>query len=108
MEGDLRQPRADSRPVRGRRQRARVHHAQARLMVPTVWFVLAIVLVALVFAFITGFHARANSIATVVSTRVLSPVIAVAWAACFNFAAVIVVGTAVAKNIAKGMVDLAV
>jgi len=77
-------------------------------MVPTVWFVLAIVLIALIFDFINGFHDSANSIATVVSTRVLSPFVAVGWAAFFNFAAVLVFGTAVAKNIAKGIVDPAV
>src|SRR5881409_2946034 len=70
-----------------------------------VWFVLAIVLVALIFDFINGFHDSANSIATVVSTRVLSPFVAVWWAAFFNFVAVFVFGTAVARNIAKGIVD---
>ena len=51
------------------------------------------VLVALIFDFINGFHDSANSIATVVSTRVLSPGVAVVWAAVFNFAAAFVVGT---------------
>src|SRR2546426_11091656 len=74
-------------------------------MTATVWFVLAIVLVALVFDFINGFHDSANSIATVVSTRVLSPGIAVVWAAVFNFAAAFVVGTAVAKTIGKGLIE---
>ena len=50
-------------------------------MIDSVWFVLAIVLVALIFDFINGFHDAANSIATVVSTRVLSPFAAVVWAA---------------------------
>ena len=67
-----------------------------------------IILVALVFDYINGFHDAANSIATVVSTRVLSPGQAVAWAAFFNFAAVAIVGTGVAKTVGKGMVDLSV
>src|SRR2546428_5084027 len=108
MEGDLRQPRDDPGPVRGRRERARIHHVEARLMTATVWFVLAIVLVALAFDFINGFHDAANSIATVVSTRVWSPSAAVVWAAAFNFIAVFVFGTAVAKTMGKGRVDLAV
>ena len=70
-----------------------------------VAFILGIILVALVFDFINGFHDSANSIATVVSTRVLSPTAAVVWAAVFNFAAVFLFGTAVAKSIAKGIVD---
>jgi inorganic phosphate transporter, PiT family len=69
-----------------------------------VWYVLAIVAVALVFDFINGFHDSANSIATVVSTRVLSPGVAVVWAAVFNFAAAFVVGTAVARTIGKGLI----
>jgi len=70
-----------------------------------VAYVLAIVAVALVFDFINGFHDSANSIATVVSTRVLSPGVAVVWAAVFNFAAAFVVGTAVAKTIGKGLIE---
>ncbi|HEX6617310.1 MAG TPA: inorganic phosphate transporter [Gemmatimonadales bacterium] len=70
-----------------------------------VLYVLAIVVVALVFDFINGFHDSANSIATVVSTRVLSPGVAVLWAAAFNVAAVFVVGTAVAKTIGAGLVE---
>ena len=70
-----------------------------------VWYVLAIVAVALIFDFINGFHDSANSIATVVSTRVLSPGVAVVWAAVFNFAAAFVVGTAVAKTIGKGLIE---
>src|SRR2546429_3045932 len=77
-------------------------------MADSVALVLAIVLIALAFDFINGFHDSANSIATVVSTRVLSPTAAVVWAAFFNFAAVFIFGTAVAKNIAKGIVDPAV
>jgi PiT family inorganic phosphate transporter len=62
--------------------------------------------VALCFDFFNGFHDAANSIATVVSTRVLSPRAAVLWAACFNFLAAFVLGTAVAKTIGKGMIDI--
>jgi inorganic phosphate transporter, PiT family len=72
----------------------------------TVGYVLAIVLVALIFDFINGFHDSANSIATVVSTRVLTPGVAVFWAAFFNFIAAFVVGTAVAKTMGKGLVHL--
>ncbi|HEY7496589.1 MAG TPA: inorganic phosphate transporter [Candidatus Tectomicrobia bacterium] len=70
--------------------------------------VLALIFVALAFDFINGFHDAANSIATVVSTRVLTPRIAVYWAAAFNFLAVFVFGTAVAKTIGKGIINLAV
>jgi PiT family inorganic phosphate transporter len=77
-------------------------------MTATVWFVLAIVLIALTFDFINGFHDAANSIATVVSTRVLSPFAAVGWAAFWNFVAAFVFGTAIAKTIGKGMIDLSV
>src|SRR5215468_11239907 len=73
----------------------------------TVWLVLAIVLVALTFDFINGFHDSANSIATVVSTRVLSPLAAVVWAAFWNFVAAFVFGTAIAKTLGSGMIDLA-
>ncbi|HSU84290.1 MAG TPA: inorganic phosphate transporter [Thermoanaerobaculia bacterium] len=65
-----------------------------------------IILVALTFDFLNGFHDAANSIATVVSTRVLSPNKAVAWAAFFNFVAAFVLGTHVAKTIGSGMIDL--
>ena len=69
-------------------------------------FVVFIVIVALIFDFTNGMHDSANSIATVVATRVLSPRNAVMWAAFFNFAAIFVVGTAVAKTIGKGMIDI--
>lgn len=72
------------------------------------YYVLLIVVVALIFDFINGFHDSANSIATIVGTRVLSPLAAVAWAATFNFAAAFVVGTPVAKAVAAGYVDLAI
>jgi len=69
-------------------------------------YVLVIVLIALTFDFINGFHDSANSIATVVSTRVLTPGVAVFWAAFFNFVAAFVVGTAVARTIGKGLIDI--
>jgi PiT family inorganic phosphate transporter len=71
-----------------------------------VVYILVIIAVAFAFDFINGFHDSANSIATVVGTRVLSPVKAVFWAAFFNFAALFVVGTAVAKTLGKGMIDV--
>lgn len=77
-------------------------------MEASIWFVFAILLVALAFDFVNGFHDAANSIATVVSTRVLSPSAAVAWAAFWNFVAAFVFGTAIAKTIGKGMIDLSV
>lgn len=67
---------------------------------------LTTIFLALIFDFINGFHDAANSIATVVSTRVLSPRIAVLWAAIFNFVAAFGLGTAVAKTVGKGMVHL--
>lgn len=67
--------------------------------------VAAVVVVALIFDFVNGFHDAANSIATVVSTRVLSPRVAVGWAAFFNFAAFLIFGTKVASTIAKGVVE---
>jgi len=70
--------------------------------------VVGLIGVALSFDYINGFHDAANSIATVVSTRVLSPAQAVAWAAFFNFVAAFGFGTAVAKTIGKGMIDISV
>src|SRR5438105_4709889 len=67
-----------------------------------------LILVALSFDFLNGFHDAANSIATVVSTRVLSPGKAVAWAAFFNFVAAFGFGTAVATTIGRGMIDVSV
>jgi len=69
-------------------------------------FIGAIILVALAFDFINGFHDAANSIATIVSTRVLPPLWAVVWAAFFNFSAAFLFGTAVAKTVGSGMVHL--
>jgi inorganic phosphate transporter, PiT family len=71
-----------------------------------VLLVLITILVALIFDFVNGFHDSANSIATVVSTRVLSPRWAVVWAASFNFLAAFFLGTAVAKTIGTGMIRL--
>jgi len=68
--------------------------------------VLGLIAVALIFDYINGFHDAANSIATVVSTRVLSPGKAVIWAAFFNFAAAFLFGTGVAQTVGSGMVDL--
>jgi inorganic phosphate transporter, PiT family len=70
--------------------------------------VLFVITVALVFDYINGFHDAANSIATVVSTRVLTPGKAVMWAAFFNFAAAFGFGTAVAKTVGAGMIDITV
>ena len=74
----------------------------------TLLVVLALIAVALIFDYINGFHDAANSIATVVSTRVLTPGQAVIWAAAFNFLAAFGFGTAVAKTVGSGMVDLTV
>lgn len=75
-------------------------------MSSTLLTVVGLIGVAVIFDFLNGFHDAANSIATVVSTRVLSPGQAVIWAAFFNFVAAFVFGTAVATTIGKGMVDL--
>jgi PiT family inorganic phosphate transporter len=77
-------------------------------LAPSFPLVVFIILVALAFDFLNGFHDAANSIATVVSTRVLSPRKAVLWAAFFNFVAAFVMGTAVARTMGKGMIDLSV
>jgi len=73
---------------------------------PTFWIVAGIIFTALVFDYLNGFHDAANSIATIVSTRVLTPGKAVIWAAFFNFAAAFGFGVGVAKTIGSGMVDL--
>src|SRR5438128_12185841 len=70
------------------------------------WIVSGLIGVALLFDYINGFHDAANSIATVVSTRVLSPGKAVLWAAFFNFVAAFGFGTAVAKPLGSGMVNV--
>jgi PiT family inorganic phosphate transporter len=71
-------------------------------------YIVIIVAVAFIFDFINGFHDSANSIATVVGTRVLNPLVAVVWAAAFNFLAAFTVGTAVAKTVGSGMIDVAI
>lgn len=73
---------------------------------PHLIFIVFIIFVALIFDFTNGIHDAANSIATIVSTRVLSPRQAVAWAAFFNFVAFLVFGTSVAKMVGKGLVDI--
>src|SRR5215216_5635516 len=75
-------------------------------MTATLAFVIILVFLALVFDYINGFHDAANSIATVVSTRVLSPGLAVIWAAFFNFIAFAILGTRVAKTIGGDMVNI--
>src|SRR5262245_60999508 len=70
------------------------------------WIVAGLITVALTFDYINGFHDAANSIATVVSTRVLSPGKAVVWAAFFNFVAAFTFGTAVANTVGSGMIDI--
>ena len=75
-------------------------------MKPDLLLLIVTVLVALIFDFLNGFHDAANSIATVVSTRVLSPKLAVLWASFFNFVAAFLLGTAVAKTIGSGMIHI--
>ena len=70
--------------------------------------VVIVIAVALIFDYINGFHDAANSIATVVSTRVLTPGKAVVWAAFFNFVAAFVFGTAVARTVGSGMIDITI
>jgi len=74
----------------------------------TLGLVILIIIAALAFDYTNGFHDAANSIATVVATRVLSPGLAVIWAGFFNFIAVVVFGTAVAKTVGGDMVNIAV
>src|ERR1700759_677326 len=69
-----------------------------------LYLIFFIIFLALVFDFLNGFHDAANSIATVVSTRVLTPTQAVIWAAFFNFVAAFVFGTWVAKTVGTGLV----
>jgi len=72
----------------------------------TLSLAVLIIAIALVFDYINGFHDAANSIATIVSTRVLTPFQAVAWAAFFNFVAAFLFGTAVARTVGKGFVNV--
>ena len=107
--------RGRDRPGRGRRERHRGRRPRARLIRAPCstrrLVVVVLIAVALAFDFINGFHDAANSIATVVSTRVLSPLMAVAWAAFFNFisAAPVLWGAElkVAATMGKGIVDFA-
>src|SRR5512133_2738405 len=73
---------------------------------PLLVLTILIVAIALVFDYVNGFHDAANSIATVVSTRVLTPLQGVAWAAFWNFIAAFAFGTAVAKTIGSGLLDV--
>ncbi|HQL84117.1 MAG TPA: inorganic phosphate transporter, partial [Spirochaetota bacterium] len=71
-------------------------------------FVIFLIALALLFDFLNGFNDAANSIATVVSTRVLSPRYAVIWAAFFNFIAFLFFGTHVAGTVGKGIIDISI
>jgi len=71
-------------------------------------FVVIIIIIALIFDYTNGMHDAANSIATIVSTKVLTPKKAVIWAAFFNFVAFLIFGTEVAKTIGKGIIDIKV
>src|SRR5882757_6942119 len=79
-----------------------VNHADSNQLLYLVFFIIG---VALIFDFLNGFHDAANSIATIVSTRVLSPFQAVLWAAFFNFVAAFVFGTKVASTISGDLVN---
>src|SRR5256884_6466535 len=70
--------------------------------------IVLLIAIALAFDFLNGFHDAANSIATIVSTRVLRPHYAVAWAAFFNFVAFLVFGLSVANTIGKGVIEPAI
>ena len=102
--GDGATPSTPSRtsPTSSRRSPSSTPEAAASMELLGVVIVIGI---ALAFDFVNGFHDAANSIATVVSTRVLSPRLAVIWAAFFNFVAFLVFGTVVAATIATGVVD---
>jgi PiT family inorganic phosphate transporter len=73
-----------------------------------ILYIVAIVAVAFIFDFSNGFHDSANSIATIVGTRVMKPLPAVIWAATFNFVAAFVIGTKVAQTVGKGLIDVSV
>src|SRR5438445_11562286 len=77
------------------------HHVDATLGLPVLVFLIA---VALLFDFLNGLHDAANSIATIVSTRVLRPQYAVIWAAFFNFIAFLVFGLHVANTLGTGII----
>src|SRR5512135_1922100 len=69
-------------------------------------FIIFIIFVALAFDYTNGMHDAANSISTIVSTRVLPPRVAVVWAAVFNFVAFLIFSTTVAATIGHGMIDI--
>ena len=69
-------------------------------------FIILVIVIALAFDYTNGMHDAANSVSTIVSTRVLSPRLAVIWAAAFNFIAFFLFGTSVASTIGKGMIDI--
>src|SRR3989338_3201753 len=71
----------------------------------SIFFIVTVVATALIFDFMNGFHDAANSIATIVSTRVLRPFTAVVWAAFFNFIAFLFFGLSVANTIGKGIIS---
>jgi PiT family inorganic phosphate transporter len=75
-------------------------------MLDSMAFVIFLVIVALVFDFLNGFHDSSNSISTIVSTRVLAPKYAVIWAAFFNFVAAFFIGTAVAHTVGRGIINI--
>src|SRR5690606_33066352 len=104
----VRAARKGRRSLRGRRQRDQRHRHRERVrMDPTLAFPLLVCLigVALFFDFLNGLHDAANSIATIVSTRVLRPQYAVFWAAFFNFIAFLFFGLHVAETIGRGIVS---
>src|SRR6202051_1796662 len=110
--GNLRPPGESRRPVRRRRERDQLnrdrtgigqgHQVDATLGLPIL---IGLIAVALLFDFLNGLHDAANSIATIVSTRVLRPHYAVFWAAFFNFVAFTVFGLNVARTIGTGIVE---
>jgi PiT family inorganic phosphate transporter len=77
-------------------------------METSLYLIVPIIVIALIFDFTNGMHDAANSISTIVTTRVLSPRMAVIWAAFFNFIAFLIFGTGVATTIGKGMVDISI
>src|SRR6185437_7185372 len=83
-----------------------IQFSEASQVHSSLLLVVITILIALCFDFFNGFHDAANSIATVVSTRVLSPRLAVIWAAFFNFIAAFIFGIAVAKTIGSGMINV--
>src|SRR4030042_285501 len=100
---------AGHRLLRGRSQRHRRHRPGEHLRPPRMTLLLVtIIFLALLFDFVNGMNDAANSVATIVATRVLTPRVAVAWAAFFNFAAAFLFGVHVAKTIGQGIVDTAI